>query len=149
MYFDGSSDLVTLKDSYIYYTSGRAPKVGGNTLLHAVNNYWYDNSEHAFEVGTGAYIVAEGNVFQNVVAPVESGGTGQLFTAPSTSANTACKTYLGHNCQVNAFGSSGTFSQSDTGFFSDFSGKTVASASAASGVAAYVQANAGQGKLSQ
>jgi pectin lyase len=22
----------------------------GNTLLHAVNNYWYDNSGHAFEV---------------------------------------------------------------------------------------------------
>jgi pectate lyase len=37
-----------------------------------VNNYWYANSGHAFEVGTGASIVAEGNVFQNVANPVST-----------------------------------------------------------------------------
>lgn len=37
LYFDGSSDLVTLKGNYIYHTSGRSPKVQGNTLLHAVS----------------------------------------------------------------------------------------------------------------
>lgn len=37
IYLDGSSDLVTLKGNYIYHTSGRAPKVQGNTLLHAVS----------------------------------------------------------------------------------------------------------------
>jgi pectin lyase len=36
IYLDGSSDLVTLKGNYIYHFSGRAPKVQGNTLLHAV-----------------------------------------------------------------------------------------------------------------
>ncbi|KAK3075252.1 hypothetical protein LTR53_001617 [Teratosphaeriaceae sp. CCFEE 6253] len=76
LYFTGSNDLVTLKGNYIHHTSGRSPKVGGNTVLHAVNNYWYANSGHAFEVGSGAAIVAEGNAFQNVVAPIDSGTTG-------------------------------------------------------------------------
>lgn len=149
MYFTGSNDLITLKDNYIYYTSGRSPKVGGNTLLHAVNNYWYDNSGHAFEVGSGAYILAEGNVFQNVVEPAESPIDGQVFTVPSATAGEVCATYLGRDCVVNAFGDSGTFSVDDTGFLADFSGYTIATATAASSVAAYVTVNAGMGKLSQ
>ncbi|KAM5349746.1 hypothetical protein ACJ41O_006251 [Fusarium nematophilum] len=128
MYFTGSSDLITFKNNYIYKTSGRAPKVSGNTLLHAVNNYWYDNSGHAFEIGDGGMVLAEGNVFQNVVAPIESGRTGKLFSSPSTSANAVCSTYLGHVCQVNGFGSSGTLSGTDTDFLPNFSGKNVATA---------------------
>jgi pectin lyase len=38
IYLDGSNDLVTLKGNYIYHTSGRSPKVQGNTLLHAVSH---------------------------------------------------------------------------------------------------------------
>lgn len=123
--------------------------MGGNTLLHAVNNYWYDNSGHAFEVGSGAYILAEGNVFQNVVEPVESPISGQLFTVPSSADGDACETYLGRACVINAFGSSGTFSSDDTNFLSDFEGRTIATATAASSVVAHVTANAGMGKLSQ
>ncbi|KAL1311861.1 hypothetical protein AAFC00_001934 [Neodothiora populina] len=149
LYFDGSNDLITLKNNYIYYTSGRSPKVGGNTVLHAVNNYWYDNSGHAFEVGSGAYILAEGNVFQNVVAPVETGSAGQLFTVPSTSSGTACQASLGRSCVMNAFGSSGAFSSAQTNFLVDFKGYTIASAAAASTVASHVTANAGMGKLAQ
>jgi pectin lyase len=40
LYLTGSNDQVTLKGNYIHHTSGRSPKVGGSTLLHAVNNYW-------------------------------------------------------------------------------------------------------------
>lgn len=114
-----------------------------------MNNYFYANSGHAFEVGSGANIVAEGNVFQNVVSPIDSGTTGgQIFTSPSTSANGVCSAYLGHACQTNAFGSSGSFnSMGSTGFLSNFKGKNVASASPASGVAASVQKNAGVGKV--
>ncbi|KAK0624471.1 Pectin lyase B [Lasiodiplodia hormozganensis] len=141
----GSSDLITMKGNYIHHTSGRGPKVGGNTLLHAVNNEWYAISGHAFDMGeSGAMAVAEGNVFQNVVTPLLSPVTGRIFTAPSTSANTACSTYLGHNCVLNAFGSSGTFSgTTDTSFFSNFNGKTVAGAS----TAAYTDGTAGIGKI--
>ncbi|KAL1587334.1 Pectin lyase B [Cladosporium halotolerans] len=149
LYFTGSSDLVTLKGNYIHHTSGRSPKVGGNTLLHAVNNYWYANSGHAFEVGSGASIVAEGNVFQNVASPIDSGTTGgQIFTAPSPSANAVCSSTLGHTCQVNAFGSSGSFNSiGNTNFLSNFKGKNVASAAPASGVVASVGKNAGYGKI--
>ncbi|KAJ5546556.1 hypothetical protein N7494_004141 [Penicillium frequentans] len=147
IYLDGDSDLVTLKGNYIYHTSGRSPKVQGNTLLHAVNNYWYDNTGHAFEIGSGGYVLAEGNVFQNIDTVVESPIDGELFTSPSTSVNEICATYLGRDCEINGFGSSGTFSQSDEGFLSDFEGKNIASATAYTEVVANVEANAGQGNL--
>jgi pectin lyase len=147
IYLDGSSDLVTMKGNYIYKTSGRSPKVQGNTLLHAVNNYWYDNGGHAFEIGSGGYVLAEGNVFQNVGTPVESPVSGSLFTVPSTNSGSSCSASLGRTCVVNGFGSSGTFSQSDTDFLTKFSGKNIASASAYSTVASSVTSNAGQGKL--
>jgi pectin lyase len=112
-----------------------------------VNNYWYSNTGHAFEVGFGAFVLAEGNVFQNIATVAESPIEGSLFTSPSTSANTACFAYLGHNCEINGFGSSGTFSQSDTDFFSDFSGKNIASAAAYTTVVSSVTETAGYGLI--
>ena len=148
LYFTGSNDLVTLKGNYIHNTSGRSPKVAGNTLLHAVNNYWYANSGHAFEVDSGAMIVAEGNAFQNVVAPIDTGVAGAIFTSPSTGANAVCSASLGHACQVNAFGSSGSFnSAGGTDWLVNFKGKNIASAAPASGVVASVTKNAGFGKI--
>ncbi|RMD42303.1 hypothetical protein DV735_g2833, partial [Chaetothyriales sp. CBS 134920] len=148
LYFTGSSDLVTLKGNYVHHTSGRSPKVAGNTLLHAVNNYWYDNSGHAFEVGSGANIVVEGDVFKNVVEVVDtSSDAGKLFTSEDATTNAACSSYLGHTCQVNVYTNSTSYVSSDESFFSSFSGKNVASAGAASGVASSVVSNAGIGKL--
>lgn len=143
IYLIGSSDLITMKGNYIHHTSGRSPKVGGNTLLHAVNNYWYANSGHAFDIEAGGKVVVEGSVFQNVVTPLLR-NTGQLFGSTSTSVNTACTNALGHACQLNSFGSSGTLGGTDTSFFTNFSGKTIASAAAAS---ASVANTAGVGKI--
>ncbi|PYH86747.1 putative pectin lyase A [Aspergillus uvarum CBS 121591] len=147
LYFDGSSDLVTLQKNYIYHFSGRSPKVQGNTLLHAVNNYWYDSDGHSFEIGSGGYVLAEGNVFQNIDTPVESPVSGQLFTSPDSTTNAVCSTYLGRSCQINGFGSSGTFSQSDTAFLVNFEGKNIATASAYTAIQTTVPSNAGQGNL--
>ncbi|KUI64193.1 Pectin lyase B [Cytospora mali] len=145
MYFDGSNDLVTFKNNYIYHMSGRSPKVQGNTLLHAVNNYWYDytSTGHGFEVGKGAYVLAEGNVFQNVPIEVESSSfAGEMFSVPSTVA--ACNTNLGRDCQVNIFGSSGTMSYTTTDFLVNFKGKNIAAAAAAtSSMETTIPANAG------
>ncbi|KAL4980285.1 pectin lyase A [Aspergillus desertorum] len=143
IYLDGSSDMVTMKGNYIYHTSGRSPKVQGNTLLHAVNNYWHDNSGHAFEIGEGAYVLAEGNVFQNIPIVAEDPIDGKLFASPSESANKVCTTYLGRNCVLNGFGSSGTFNQADTDFLSNFKGKNIASATSYSSVASSVASSAG------
>ncbi|KAI1878699.1 hypothetical protein JX265_002876 [Neoarthrinium moseri] len=146
--FLGSQDLVTFKNNYVHHFSGRAPKVGGNTLLHAVNNYFYqsDSNGHAFEIDAGGMVLAEGNVFQNVVNVVASGVAGQAFTSPDSTSNAACSSYLGRSCVINAFGSSGAFNIKNTGFLSNFSGKNVASASSANDAKA-VSSNAGYGKI--
>lgn len=127
--------------------SGRSPKVGGNTLLHAVNNYWYDytSTGHAFEVGSGAYVLAEGNVFQNVAVEVEASSfAGAMFSVPSTAYAADCETSLGRACQVNIFGSSGTMTQATTNFLTNFEGKNIAAANAASSsMETSVPANAG------
>ncbi|OBW68851.1 MAG: P-loop containing nucleoside triphosphate hydrolase protein [Aureobasidium pullulans] len=144
LYFTGSNDMITLKGNYIHHTSGRSPKVQGNTLLHAVNNYWYDidSKGHAFELGQGGYVLAEGNKFQNVNTIIEAGATGKYFTVPSSGS--ACSSVLGRSCVNNAFGSSGLFSSADTSFLSNFKGKNIASAAAASTVST---ANVGYGKI--
>ncbi|KAI0596526.1 pectate lyase a [Biscogniauxia sp. FL1348] len=148
VYLDGSSDLVTLQGNYIHHTSGRSPKVGGNTLLHAVNNYFYASSGHALEADAGAMILAEGNVFQNVPAPLETPAAGRLFASPDPATNAAaCQAYLGRACQLNAFGSSGALPGTDTSFLSYFSGKNIASATTAQVANANVVANAGIGKI--
>ncbi|KAH8671290.1 putative pectin lyase A [Xylariales sp. PMI_506] len=145
--FLGSQDLITFKNNYIHHFSGRAPKVGGNTLLHAVNNYFYatDSNGHAFEIDSGGMVLAEGNVFQNVVT-VASEIDGQAFTSPDSTTNKDCDTYLGRDCVLNAFGSSGTFNVVDTAFLVNFSGKNIASASSATDAKA-VSTTAGYGKI--
>ncbi|KAF2644004.1 pectin lyase A precursor [Massarina eburnea CBS 473.64] len=143
IYLTGSSDLITMKGNYVHHTSGRSPKIGGNSLVHAVNNYFYSNSGHAFDNGAGGMVVAEGNVFQNVDTPLLE-NLGSFFGSPSTSANSVCSTNMGHTCQVNTFGSSGTLGGTDTSFLTNFSGKTVATASAAS---SSISSSAGVGKI--
>ncbi|EDU46757.1 PelB Pectate lyase [Pyrenophora tritici-repentis] len=144
LYLTGSNDLVTLKGNYIHHTSGRSPKVAGNTLLHAVNNYFSANSGHAFEADAGAKIVAEGNVFQDVKAASQSGLAGKFFA--SASNNAACKQYLGHNCEPNAYGNSAALAGADTSILSGFSGKSIASAGTAASAKNVVN-TAGYGRI--
>jgi pectin lyase len=129
IYLTGSNDMVTFKNNYVHHTSGRSPKVGGNTLLHAVNNYFYA-IEHAFEADSGSKILAEGNIFQNVDKAAQAGLPGKMF-APS-SDSTACQSALGRACKANSYGSSGALTGTDSSILSGFSGKNVASAAAAS-----------------
>lgn len=121
--------MITFKNNYIYHMSGRAPKVSGNTLLHAVNNYFHDVWDHAFEIEAGAQILAEGNVFQNVKLPVQSGFKGRLYSVVNSAAANVCQSALGRVCQLNGYGSSGAFDGTDSGFLNNFKGKNIASAS--------------------
>lgn len=140
LYFTGSDDQVTLKNNYIHHFSGRAPKLGGNTLLHAVNNYvsskhpfptaryvfkltafkWYDSNGHGFEVLDQAYVLAEGNVFGDVTTVYESGDATTLYTVNDATGEAACSDYLGRACVSNSFSNSGTFSFSDSSVLSQF-----------------------------
>lgn len=87
-------------------------------------------------------------MFQNIVASVETPIAGQLFSSPDSTTNAVCSSHLGRACQLNGFGSSGTFDgRADTAFLANFAGKNIASASAYTSVVASVNGNAGQGKL--
>lgn len=99
----------------------------------------------AFETTAGAYVLLEGNTFQNVVEIIDpTAKSGKMFTSPDAASNAACKSALGRACVLNAYGSSGTYTSTDTGFLTNFSGKNIASASAAS---ANVAKTAGIGKI--
>jgi pectin lyase len=144
MYFTGNNDMITFKNNYVHHMSGRAPKVQENTLLHAVNNYFYANSGHAFETAAGGNVLAEGNVFQNVKNPLENNG-GQIFAA-GNGQDGACKGPLGRNCVPNAYGSTPKMPGTSTGFLANFKGKNVAAAASAD-AAKKVQQSAGFGRI--
>ncbi|KAJ5633700.1 pectin lyase D [Penicillium herquei] len=141
VYLDGSSDKVTFKGNYLYKTSGRAPKVQDNTYLHIVNNYWDDNSGHAFEIGSGGYVLAEGNYFSDVDTVLETDTfEGVLFS--SSSSSSTCESYIGRACVANV--NEGDLSGSSTSALEAFNGDTLATASTASTDPA---TSAGQGNL--
>ncbi|KAK1848587.1 pectin lyase [Colletotrichum chrysophilum] len=146
VYLTGSNDMVTFSKNYIHHTSGRSPKIAGNSLVHISGNYFYANSGHAMEADAGAKVVLEGNVFQNVVAAMQSGLAGKVFSSPDATTNAQCSSYLGHTCQLNAYGSSGSLSGSDTSILSSFSGKNVA-ATVTANDAKNVPNTAGFGKI--
>ncbi|KAH6642656.1 pectin lyase 2 [Boeremia exigua] len=144
----GSGDKITFQGNYIHHTSGRSPKVGGTgdgTLLHAVNNYFYDNTGHAFSIAAdeNGRVLAEGNVFESVKKPIED-GVDLLYAVTDNGA--ACSSPLGRTCQANQLTDSGDFSGTATDFLSGFADEGV-DAEAASGIAASVKSNSGVGKL--
>ncbi|KAI9898017.1 hypothetical protein N3K66_006377 [Trichothecium roseum] len=143
----GEDDQITMKGNYISRTSGRSPALSGNTLLHAVNNVWQDNDGHAIEGGEAtARGIFEGNAFV-AVNQLVSDYQGRLFTAPDGAA-AQCEQALGRACEANALeDSGGDFDYSDTSFFGDFSGLTIASAVGADEARSQVPQNAGVGKI--
>lgn len=116
---------ITFKGNYIHHTSGRSPKVDYGTLLHMANNYWDENTGHAFE-GEDAYVLLEGSTFDNVAA-CSADFTASVFA--SDSASSSCSSALGRSCVGNTFVDSGTpLTGSDTSVLSKFSGLTIADA---------------------
>ncbi|KAF1933846.1 polysaccharide lyase family 1 protein [Didymella exigua CBS 183.55] len=140
----GSNDQITLKGNYIHHTSGRSPKIGGNTVLHAVNNFWDSNSGHAFDNHAGGHVLAEGNIFQNV-ATTMLGNEGSVFASPSSSLNTQCSANLKHTCAVNSYVDSPTIAGSDASVLARFQGKNAASVASTNG--ATIKSKAGVGKI--
>jgi len=98
----GAQDTITFKNNYIHHTQGRSPKLGGNAVVHMVNNLWSDNIGHAIE-GAAAYALLEGSVFRNVKASIEK-YTGYIW-AP-TADDSSCQGALGRSCVRNIYESS-------------------------------------------
>ncbi|KAI9736240.1 MAG: hypothetical protein M1834_001126 [Cirrosporium novae-zelandiae] len=154
MLFLGADDQITLANNYIHDTSGRSPKVGGSgsITMHAVNNYWQNNLGHAFDIAEGAYVLIEGNVFDNVTTVITDDSAsegGYIFNVPSSSEST-CSEYLDRECIDNTYtDSTSPADYSDTDVFGNMTtASSIWEAMAVDEVASYVVENAGIGKLS-
>lgn len=143
----GKDDQITMKNNYIYKTSGRSPALSGGTLLHAVNNVWEDNDGHALEGGeSAARGLFEGNAWIDVKALVAE-YAGKLFAADSGSAS-QCQSALGRACRANEFDQTkNDFPSGDDSVLSLFRGCYAPAAEAASKIKTSVPKNAGAGKL--
>jgi pectin lyase len=102
----------SMLNNYIHGTSGRSPKIGGdsaaNVVAHVANNCWGNNSGHSFEIGANAWVLAEGNYFTNTRMPLyNKGNEGALYAAGSEDQ---CSSLLGRSCVANELVSSGNFS---------------------------------------
>lgn len=132
----------------MYHTAGRGPALSGSTLFHAVNSVWSDIDGHAIEGDKNGQGLFEGCAFEDVDTVVVDDFKGSLFSSPDSTTNAECESALGRSCVENSFSNSGAFDKSDTGFFSNFTGLSIASATAASSALKSVPTNAGFGKLS-
>jgi pectin lyase len=114
--FYGRNTRVNMVNNYVHQTSGRSPKFGGGSsdpltdvIGHVVNNYWYDNSGHSFEVEDKAWVLMEGNYFENTVSPnLHSSTTVGSIMVPWSSNAASCKAYIGRNCVANLLVNSGS-----------------------------------------
>ncbi|KAG2502457.1 hypothetical protein JM16_009623, partial [Phytophthora kernoviae] len=102
MLFYGTQTQVSLVNNFIHQTSGRSPKVGGNTVLHAANNYFYNNSGHNFAPTEESYTVTEGNYMDTCTEPVllDDDATGAILV-PASSTQSYCESALGRDCIEN------------------------------------------------
>ncbi|KAG1693285.1 hypothetical protein DVH05_023749 [Phytophthora capsici] len=112
--FYGKNTGVSMLNNYVHSTSGRSPKVGGNknehVTVHIANNYWGNNSGHSFELGENAYVLAEGNYFDNTKQPLDKKTTmGALYGPTGTDGTDLCSASLGRACSVNTLVNSGNF----------------------------------------
>jgi len=100
MLFYGTQTRVSLINNYIHQTSGRSPKVGGNSIIHAANNYFYNNSGHNFDPSEESFTVAEGNYLDSCTTPVLlSDKTGSMYA--ETSTGSSCSSAFGRACVSN------------------------------------------------
>ena len=111
MYITNVGYHITFLRNYVHQTSGRGPKLGldgvtNNFIMHAVNNYYYDVSGHAFDTALNDGItLIEGNYFEAVKTPRLQEDNSQAY-APIT-LNNDCDAFIGRDCQPNQLLGSG------------------------------------------
>ncbi|KAL2796811.1 pectin lyase fold/virulence factor [Aspergillus keveii] len=145
----GENDKVTFANNYIHQTSGRAPKIGAPGYWHVYNNYWYDNTGHAFDMSE-ANILIEGNVFEDVKSAYEEPhDSGAAFAVSSDDVST-CSSALGRTCVANLLTDSEATAVANSDVLSSWPTDEEGELTIlpVEEVAAYVLANAGIGKLS-
>ncbi|ETI43251.1 hypothetical protein F441_16603 [Phytophthora nicotianae CJ01A1] len=109
--FLGTQTQASLVNNFVHHTSGRSPKVGGNSVIHAANNYWYSNSGFSYDVVENGNVLLEGNYFESTAVPNKHDAeTVGAIIVPSSSTQSTCKSTLGRNCVENKLVKCGTLS---------------------------------------
>ncbi|KAF8672499.1 Pectate lyase [Rhizoctonia solani] len=119
-------------------------------VVHMYNNYFVDITDHALDADTGSHVLLEGNYFNRVLQPSLSGRSGIVFGPTSSAMNAQCKATLGRDCASNTLLGSGQLAGAANGnAIGYFNNNAVKGASVMdpSKVGAYVQNNAGTGKI--
>ncbi|KAG6614393.1 pectate lyase [Phytophthora cinnamomi] len=107
--FLGTQTQVTLVNNFVHNTSGRSPKVAENSVIHAVNNYWANNTGFSFDVLQNGNVLLEGTFFENTAIPNKHDTeTVGAIIAPSSTMQSACKSALGRSCVENVVSNCGT-----------------------------------------
>lgn len=102
----GKAQSITLNNNWFHNFSGRAPKIGGDSVLvHLVNNYFQNGSWHALDAVKPAKVLVEGNYFENVKVPITvSSNPGYIFgllRMTDAAEPDQCRVVLGRDCVGN------------------------------------------------
>ncbi|KAG7396287.1 hypothetical protein PHYBOEH_002512 [Phytophthora boehmeriae] len=100
--FLGTETQVSLVNNYVHNTSGRSPKVGGSSVVHSANNYWYKNTGFSFDAVENGNVLLEGNYFESTAIPNKHDAkTIGAVMVPTPALQSVCKATLGRNCVEN------------------------------------------------
>ncbi|KAE9079652.1 hypothetical protein PF010_g22675 [Phytophthora fragariae] len=85
----------TLANDYVHNTPGSSPGVGGNFVVHAVKNYWSNNTGYSYKVVNYCNVLLEGDYFEHTATPNKHDAeTVGAMMAPSSSPQSTCKSTL-------------------------------------------------------
>ncbi|RLN90694.1 hypothetical protein BBJ28_00023487 [Nothophytophthora sp. Chile5] len=110
--YDDTDTQVSLLGNYAHTKSDRSPKVmadNSKDMVHTAENFWDDNANHAFELNSRAYVLAESNYFYDITTSLED-DSGYIYVP--TSDQTDFEPYLGRDCVINTLNTSGRLASS-------------------------------------
>jgi len=156
----GSDEQYTFAGNYFHDMASRSPKLGQTVtegvnqhFLHGYNNLFRDVSGNAFDIDTNTHIVLEANVFEDVRTPLNAGSRDNgaiIFNVPTSESAGICQSYIGRDCFENSLSGSGVwYAHENTAALeraAEFS-DSIETPLPAGEVAAFVESNAGVGKV--
>lgn len=102
LFFVAQESQITFAYNWVHNTSGRGPKVAGNTNLHVYRNTFENIDGHAFEMSENAKVFVESTTFKNVKRSKSSdSGTWNWFSCDGHGG--AARNHLGRDCVPNYY----------------------------------------------
>lgn len=120
--FLGLEDQITFANNWLHNTSGRGPKVGGGTKLHAYKNTFENIDGHAFDMSENSNVLIEGNKFKNVKFtrnPNSHTGGWNWYSCDGNPQDARWK--LGRDCLKNSYQNSPAIGGSNVNILPKFS----------------------------